>query len=193
MRHKRFFALLAVPLGASFALLPSSSAQAADASPSVVPSQFCQVTAGFPNNRLTGSGFASFGPVHIVEGGRGFADTSASVGGSFSLSGTFTAPSYIAQDVATGKSAVCNNPFNTPPPKPNPETEPASTGKTPFQTGFDAGFKEGKEACLAGRQVRQQQGLTAADQDFLNGFATGAQSATTLFCGPARQGGGGAR
>ncbi|MFB7851397.1 hypothetical protein ACFC34_30910 [Streptomyces sp. NPDC056053] len=191
MRHKRFFALLAVPLGASFALLPSGSAQAADASPSVLPSQFRQVTAGFPNNRLTGSGFAGFGPVHIIEGGRGFADTNAGAGGSFSISGTFTAPSYIAQDVATGKSAVCDNPLSTTPPKPNPD--PESTGKTPFRTGFDAGFEEGEDACPAGRRARQQQGLTAADQDFLNGFSTGVQSATTLFCGPAGQGGGGAR
>ncbi|MFF9569711.1 hypothetical protein [Streptomyces sp. NPDC014685] len=191
MRHKRLFALLTVPLGASFALLPSGSAQAADTSPSLVPSQFCQVTAGFPNNRLTGSGFSSFGPVHIVEGGRGFADTSANAGGGFSLSGTFTAPSYLAQDVASGRSAVCNNPVSPTPPK--PPTEPASTGKTPFQTGFDSGFQEGKEACQTGRQARQRQGIAAADQDFLNGFATGVQSATTLFCGPVRPGGGGGR
>ncbi|MCP3770054.1 MULTISPECIES: hypothetical protein [Streptomyces] len=161
MHPKRYLALLGVPLGASFLLIPSGSAQAAEASPSVAPGQTCRALSSAPPNpfgNIVGSGFNSAESVRVSADGQVIATRAASGGANFgevSVNGVnLSARSYVLEGLSSGKVATCAGLTTTSPTQPPPDG-PVNTR--------DEGRKDGLADGLAG--CRQNRVVTDAQED----------------------------
>ncbi|MFD4258823.1 hypothetical protein ACFWR9_14595 [Streptomyces sp. NPDC058534] len=188
MRPKHYLALLAVPLGASFMLYPSGSAQAAEASPSIAPSQVCNAVSTAPPNpfgQIRASGFDPGESVRVSADGQVISTpiaTAATVGppptpggvvGVFGIS--LTARSYVLEGLSSGKVATCPGLGQTPPPPPDGPVTPPTTPSDVRAEGRRDGLADGLASCRTGRTVTDAQDDEEGPRnaEYFAGYAAG--------------------
>ncbi|MFI8305121.1 hypothetical protein ACIF80_17050 [Streptomyces sp. NPDC085927] len=175
MRPKRYLALLGVPLGASFMLVPGGSAQAAEASPSVVPSAVCSAIADAPPNPfggIRGSGFSPNEQVRISADGQTIRNPTANAAGIVGVSNiSLTARSYTLVGRDSGITATCVGlAVTTPTP-----TDPATGTTAVRDEGRRDGLADGLAGCRLGRVVTdaQEDEEGPRNADYFAGYTAG--------------------
>ncbi|MFI8948312.1 hypothetical protein ACIGO6_17595 [Streptomyces sp. NPDC053750] len=178
MRPKRYLALLGVPLGASFMLYPVGSAQAAETSPSVTPSQVCRAQSTAPPNpfgNVVGSGFEGAEQVRVTADGQVIA-TPTAVAGVVAVNGiNLSARSYTLEGLTSGRAANC---AGLAAPTPTPTDPGTGTGTTPTATrdeGRRDGLADGLAGCRLNRVVTdaQEDEEGPRNADYFAGYAAG--------------------
>ncbi|MBD0420560.1 hypothetical protein H0H10_15640 [Streptomyces sp. TRM S81-3] len=184
MRPKRYLALLGVPLGASFMLYPVGSAQAAEASPSVAPSQACRALAlgpptpsGNAVGNITANGFDGAEQVRVIADGQVIATASA-VAGAVAVNGiTLSARSYTVEGLTSQRAATCPGPGPATPTPTGPATDPAApAGAAAVRAeGRRDGLADGLAGCRLGRVVTdaQEDEEGPRNEEYFAGYAAG--------------------
>lgn len=169
MHPKRYLALLGVPLGTSFMLIPGGSAQAAETSPSVAPSQACRALSTAPPNafgNIVGSGFDGAENVRVSADGQVIATPTAAAG-TVAVNGVnLAARSYVLEGLTSGKVATCAGMALTP--------EKPGIG-TARDEGRKDGLADGLAGCRLGRVVTdaQEDEEGPRNADYFAGYTAG--------------------